>query len=198
MAVGVTVSVAVVSISLRSSLGLSGPLAVVMAVGGGQTVQGTAMDGGHDRGVGDGVGVPVAVEGLSLSLGLGISGPLAIVAMSVSVSVSVAVSVSMSVGKSVAVTVVGIGLRGSLGSSLGISGPLAVEVSQVVTVAMSVPVAVAKSVSITVMAIGQSVAVSVVGISLRGGLGRNGGNHAQGSDSNRFHHYDSVQARGFS
>merc|ERR1712127_931042 len=192
MAVGVTVSVAVVSISLRSSLGLSGPLSVVVAVGGGQTVQGTAMDGGHDRGVGDGVGVPVAVEGLSLSLGLSISGPLAVVPMSVSISVSVAVSVSMTV------TVVGIGLRGSLGSSLSISGPLAVEVSQVVSVAMSVPVAVAKSVSITVMAIGQSVAVSVVGISLRGGLGRNGGNHAQGSDSNRFHHYDSVQARGFS
>merc|ERR1719391_1251453 len=110
--VGIPVVVVSIGISFRSSgssgLGISGPLAVVVAVetaiDRGKSVKRASVDGGHNRGSSH-KRVAVAVVGISLSSGLGISRPLAIV-VSKGIGVSVvAVSVAMSVGEAMAVVV---------------------------------------------------------------------------------------------
>ena len=109
--VGIPVVVVGIGIGFRSSsssgLGISGPLAIVVAVetaiDRGESVQRTSVDGGH--GVRGSSHKGVAVVGISISSGLGISRPLAIV-VSKGIGVSVvAVSVAVSVGESMAVVV---------------------------------------------------------------------------------------------
>merc|ERR1712072_645883 len=101
---GVPVVVVSIGISFRGSgssgLGISGPLAIVVAVetavDRGKSVKRTSVDSGHSGGSSH---KRVAVVGISLSSGLSISRPLAIV-VSKGIGVSVvAVSVAMSVGK---------------------------------------------------------------------------------------------------
>merc|ERR1712076_260789 len=118
--VGKTVAVAVVGkpvvvvgigISFGSSgssgLGISGPLAIVVAVetaiDRGKTVGRTTVDSGHNRGMSS--HKRVAVVGISISSRLGISRPLAIV-VSIGIGVSVvAMSVAVSVGKGMTIVV---------------------------------------------------------------------------------------------
>merc|ERR1719150_3602393 len=117
------------------------------------------------------VGISMSVVSMSISIvsigsisgGLGISGPLAIVVSMVGIWVSivsmVGISISM-VGKSVSVSVESISLGLSSGSRLGISGPLAIVVAIVKT-----------------------------GISRCISLASSSGEHAQGNNSNGFHHF---------
>ena len=104
--VGIPVVVVSIGISFRSSgssgLGISGPLAKVVAVETaiGESVKGTSVDGGHmwDSSHKRVANAVVAKVGISFSSGLGISRPLAIV-----VSKGIGVSVVAGVGKPVAV-----------------------------------------------------------------------------------------------
>merc|ERR1711970_448093 len=102
--VGIPVVVVSIGISFRSSgssgLGISGPLAVVVAVetaiDRGKSVKRTSVDGGHTVDGGSSH-KRVAGVGVTISSGLSISRPLAIV-VSKGIGVSVvAVSVAMSV-----------------------------------------------------------------------------------------------------
>merc|ERR1712212_235829 len=102
--VGIPVGVVGIGISFRSSgssgLGISGPLAKVVAVETaiGESVKRTSVDGGHMWDSSHKRIAIVAKVGISLSSGLSISRPLAIV-----VSKSIGVSVVAGVGKPVAV-----------------------------------------------------------------------------------------------
>merc|ERR1719186_1024043 len=104
--VGVAVMVVSIGISFRSSgssgLGISGPLAVVVAVetAVGESMEGTSVDGGHNGGSSHSkrVAKVAAIVGISIGSGLGISRPLAIV-----VSIGIGVSVVAGVGEAVAV-----------------------------------------------------------------------------------------------
>merc|ERR1719237_1351180 len=91
-----------IGIGFRSSLGISGPLAIVVAVetaiDRGESVQRTSVDGGP--GVRGSSHKGVAVVGVRICSGLRISRPLAIV-----VSKGIGVSVSVSVGEPMAVMV---------------------------------------------------------------------------------------------
>merc|ERR1719422_2256278 len=125
----------------------------------------------------------------SISSGLSISRPLAIVVSMVSIAISM---VSKSVSVSVESISISLGLSGSGG--LGISGPLAIVVSIVVGIWVSIVsmVGIAKGMSISI------VTIVIASISRCFGLASNGGEHAQGNNSNGFHHFDCLQARGFS
>merc|ERR550539_897508 len=108
--VGIPVVVVGIGIGFRSSssgLGISGPLAIVVAIetaiDRGESVQRTSVDGGH--GVRGSSHKRVAVVGVRICSGLRISRPLAIV-VSKGIGVSVvAVSVAVSVGEPMAVMV---------------------------------------------------------------------------------------------
>merc|ERR1719516_627379 len=114
----------------------------------------------------------------SISSGLSISGPLAIVVSMVSKSVSVSVeSISISLGL-------------SSSSWLSISGPLAIVVSIVVGIWVSI----VSMVGIAKMSI-SIVTIEIASISRCFSLTSNGGEHAQGNNSNGFHHFDCLQAR---
>merc|ERR1712165_530129 len=149
-----------------------------------------------------GKSVSVSVESISLGLssgsGLGISGPLAIVvAIVVGIWVSivsmVGIAISM-VGKSVSVSVESISLGLSSGSRLGVSRPLAIVVAIVVGIWGSI---------VSMVGIAKMMAISIVtivktGISRCISLASSSGEHAQGNNSNGFHHFGCLQARGFS
>merc|ERR1712212_1092280 len=111
--VGIPVVVVSIGISFRSSgssgLGISGPLAVVVAVetAVGESVERASVDGGHNGGSGHSkrVAKVAAIVGISIGSGLGISRPLAIV-VSIGIGVSVvAVSVAVSIGKGMTIVV---------------------------------------------------------------------------------------------
>merc|ERR1719174_2997220 len=111
--VGIPVVVVSIGISFGSSgssgLGISGPLAVVVPVETaiGESVEGTSMDGGHNRGSSHSkrVAKVAAIVGISIGSGLGISRPLAIV-VSIGIGVSVvAVSIAVSIGKAMTIVV---------------------------------------------------------------------------------------------
>merc|ERR1711887_434401 len=107
----------------------------------------------------------------------------------------VGISISM-VGKSVSVSVESISISLGLSSSsgLGISGPLSIVMAIVVGIWVSIVsmVGIAKMMAISIVTI---VKTSVSrGIS----LASSSGEHAQGNNSNGFHHFDCLQARGFS
>merc|ERR1711913_224815 len=128
----------------------------------------------------------VSVQVSSISSGLGISGPLAIVSMvgiwvgiSVVSVVGIAVSVvSICKGMSV-VSVVSISISGGLSSSR----PLAIVVSVMVGIWVSIVTMVGKTIAIVA-------AIEVSGISTCFSLASSGGEHAQGNNSNGFHHLD--------
>merc|ERR550534_1692758 len=122
----------------------------------------------------------------SISGGLGISGPLAIV-----VAKMMAISISM-VGKSVSVSVESISISLGLSSSsgLGISGPLAIVVSMVgIWVSIVSMMGIAKMMAISIVTIVKT------SISRCISLASSSGEHAQGNNSNGFHHFDCLQAR---
>merc|ERR1712209_111537 len=124
----------------------------------------------------------------SISSGLGISRPLAIVVSMVSIWISV-------VSKSISVSVESISISFGLSSSswLCISGPLAIVVSIVVGIWVSI----VSMVGIAKMSI-SIVTIEIASISRCFSHASNGGEHAQGNNSNGFHHFDCLQARGFS
>merc|ERR1719342_108482 len=132
----------------------------------------------------------------SISSGLGISRPLAIVVSMVGIWVSIVSMVSIAisvVSKSVSVSVESISISLGLSSSgrLGISGPLAIVVSIVVGIWVSIVsmVGIAKGMSISI------VTVEIASISRCFSLTSYGGEHAQGNNSNGFHHFECLQAR---
>ena len=114
--VGIAMVVEGIGIGFRGSdssgLGISGPLAIVVAIetvgDRGETMQRTSMDGGH---TGDSshkrVAVVAAIVGISISSRLSISRPLAVVVSEVSkVGVSiVAVVEPMAIGEAMAIVV---------------------------------------------------------------------------------------------
>merc|ERR1712012_426617 len=146
--------------------------------------------------------VSISVESISISLGLSssswlsISGPLTIV---VSIVVGIWVSKVSMVGitKVMSISIMsissGLSISGPLaiGSSwLSISGPLAIVVSIVVGIWVSMVCIAKMSISM--------VTIEIASISRCFSLASNGGEHAQGNNSNGFHHFDCLQARGFS
>merc|ERR1711862_936644 len=102
--------------------------------------------------------------------------------------VSIAISV---VCKSVSVESISISLGLSGSGGLGISGPLPIVVSIVVGIWVSM-VGIAKGMSISI------VTIEMTSISRCFSLASYGGEHAQGNNSNGFHHFECLQARGFS
>merc|ERR1711982_315752 len=117
----------------------------------------------------------------------------------VSVVSMVGISVSVvGIGKRVSiVSVESISISLGLSSSggLGISGPLAIVVSiSMVGIWVSIVsmVGIAKGMSISI------VTIEIASISRCFSLASNGGEHAQGNNSNGFHHCECLQARGFS
>merc|ERR1712113_229799 len=123
----------------------------------------------------------------SISGGLGISRPLATIVSMVGISISM-------VGKSVSVSVESISLGLSSSSGLGISRPLAIVVAIVVGIWVSIVsmVGIAKMMAISIVTIEKS------SISRCISLASSSGEHAQGNNSNGFHHFECLQARGFS
>merc|ERR1711892_836853 len=110
-----------------------------------------------------------AVSVISISSGLSISGPLAVVSM---------------VGMSMTIVSISSGL--SSGSWLGISRPLAI-----ISVSISM-VGISYSMTITM------VAIVGAGISTGFSLTGSSGEQTEGNNSNGFHHFECLQARGFS
>merc|ERR1719228_687639 len=136
----------------------------------------------------------VSIQVSSISSRLGISGPLAIVVsiagiwVSIVSVVGIAVSVvSICKGMSV-VSVVSISISGGLGSGsgLGISGPLAIVMSVMVGIWVSIVTMVGKTIAIVA-------AIEVSSISTCFSLASSGGKHAQGNNSNGFHHLDACK-----
>merc|ERR1719495_1066775 len=117
----------------------------------------------------------------------------------VSIVSMVGISISM-VGKSVSVSVESISLGLSSGSGLGISGPLAI----VVAIVVGIWVSIVSMVGIAISMVGKSVSVESIslGLSSSSGLGisrcislaSSSGEHAQGNNSNGFHHFECLQA----
>merc|ERR1712226_1359005 len=111
--VGIPVVVVGIGISFGSSgssgLGISGPLAIVVAVetaiDRGKTVERTTVDSGHNRGMSS--HKRVAVVGISISSRLGISRPLAV---AVSVGKGMTIVVAKVVAVAVAMGVVGVSI----------------------------------------------------------------------------------------
>merc|ERR1711892_71013 len=139
-----------------------------------------------------------AVSVISISSGLSISGPLAIVSM-------VGMSMSMvGISKGMSITIVSISSGLSCGSWLGISRPLAiisvsismVGISYGMTITMTISMAI---ISTETMAISISM-VAIVGTGISTGFSLTGssGEQTEGSNSNGFHHFECLQARGFS
>merc|ERR1712083_995578 len=123
------------------------------------------------------VGIRVAIESM-----VGIS--MAIVGMCIAIVSIAKVSIAM-----VSIVSISSGLR------LGISRPLAIVVSMVpvwVSIAMVSMVAIAKVVAIAI------VAIEDTSISTCFSFTSSSGEHAQGNNSNGFHHFQCLQARGFS
>merc|ERR550534_1814986 len=122
----------------------------------------------------------------SISGGLGISGPLAIV-----VAKMMAISISM-VGKSISVSVESISISLGLSSSSGlsISRPLAIVVSMVgIWVSIVSMVGIAKMMAISIVTIVKTSISRCISIP------SSSGKHAQGNNSNGFHHFECLQAR---
>merc|ERR1719205_36786 len=123
----------------------------------------------------------VSIQVSSISSVVGIAVWVSIVSV-VGIAVSV---VSICKGMSV-VSVVSISISGGLssGSGLGISGPLAIAiVAIVVAIWVSIVTMVGKAIAIVA-------AIEVASISTCFSLASSGGEHAQGNNSNGFHHLD--------
>merc|ERR1719430_133665 len=134
----------------------------------------------------------------SVSGGLGISGPLAIIVSMVGIWVSIVsmVGISMSV-VSMSISIVSIGsisLGLSSSSGLSISGPFAI----VVTIVVGIWVSIVSMVGIAEMMAISIVTIEKTSISRCISLASSSGEHAQGNNSNGFHHFECLQARGFS
>merc|ERR1711913_270679 len=139
------------------------------------------------------VSMSIAIVSIgSISSGLGISRPLAIV---VSMAIST-IEVSIISMETMAIAIGAIEDTSiSSGLRLGISRPLAIVVSMVpvwVSIAMVSMVAIAKVVAIAIGAIEDA------SISTCFSFTSSSGEHAQGNNSNGFHHFQCLQARGFS
>merc|ERR1711942_599471 len=110
--------------------------------------------------------------------------------------VSIVSMVGIAKEKSISISVESISISLGLSSSggLSISGPLAIVMSIVVGIWVSIVsmVGIAKGMSISI------VTIEIASISRGISLASNGGEHAQGDNSNGFHHFDCLQARGFS
>merc|ERR1719420_145425 len=111
--VGIPVVVVGIGISFRSSgssgLGISGPLAILVAI---ETSIGESMDGGHNRGMSSHkrgmshkrVAIVATIMGIGISSGLGISRPFAIeVSKVVSKVAGIGKTKSMAIDKRVSV-----------------------------------------------------------------------------------------------
>merc|ERR1740131_90972 len=100
----------------------------------------------------------------------------------------------MGIGKRVSVVSVesiSISLGLGSGSGLGISGPLAI----VVTIVVGIWVSIVSMVGIAKMMAISIVAIEKTSISRCISLASSSGEHAQGNDSNGFHHFECLQAR---
>merc|ERR1711874_805751 len=149
------------------------------------------------------VGISMAIVSMSIAIGsissgLGISRPLAIeVAIVVGIwvcIVSIGMGIAMVSIAKVSIAMVSI-VSISSGLRLGISRSLAIVVSMVpvwVTISMVSMMAIAKVVAIAI------VAIEDTSISTCFSFTSNSGEHAQGNNSNGFHHFQCLQARGFS
>merc|ERR1712166_1175318 len=110
------------------------------------------------------------------------------ISMSVTISMSISEGMSVSmvgISKGMSITIVSISSGLSSSSWLGISRPLAI-------ITMSV-------ISTKTMAISISmVAIVCTGISTGFSLTGSSGEQTEGNNSNGFHHFECLQARGFS
>merc|ERR1711894_801548 len=123
----------------------------------------------------------VSMVGIRVAIVSMVSISMAIVSMSIAI-----VTISM-----VSIAIVSIG---SISSGLGISRPLAIVVAMVVGIWVSI---------VSMVGIAKMMAISIVtivktSISRCISLASSSGEHAQGNNSNGFHHFECLQARGFS
>merc|ERR1719347_1049941 len=117
----------------------------------------------------------------SISSGLGISRPLAI-EMSVMVGIWVSIVSMVGIAKMVSVSIGTIDDSG-ISFRLGISRPLAIVMSIMVGIRVSIVTMVGKMVSISI------VSIEITSISTCFSFTGSSGEHAQGSNSNGFHHF---------
>merc|ERR1719456_418895 len=97
------------------------------------------------------------------------------------VGIRVSIVSMVGISKMVSISIVSIG---SISSGLSISGPLAIVMSVVgIWVSIVSMVGIAKSMTISI------VTIKVSGISRCVSLASNSGEHAQGDNGNRFHHF---------
>merc|ERR1719483_827960 len=124
---------------------------------------------------------------------------------SMSISIPEGMSISMvGISKGMSITIVGISSGLGSRSWLGISGPLAiisvsismVGISYSMTITMTISMAI---ISTKTMAISISM-VAIVGTCISTGFSLTGssGEQREGNNSNGFHHFECLQARGFS
>merc|ERR1712106_172723 len=133
------------------------------------------------------------VSVISISSGLSISGPLAVVSM-------VGMSMSMvGISKGMPITIVSISSGLSSSSWLGISRPLAIISVSISMVGISYSMTITMTISMETMAISIS-KVAIVGTGISTGFSLTGSSSEQteGNNSNGFHHFVCLQARGFS
>merc|ERR1711997_881973 len=107
------------------------------------------------------------------------------------VGVWVSIVSMVGIAKVMAISIVSIG---SISGGLGISGPSAIVVAIMVGIWVSI---------VSMVGIAKMMAISIVtivktSISRCISLASSSGEHAQGNNSNGFHHFDCLQARGFS
>merc|ERR1711892_1303848 len=125
------------------------------------------------------------------------------ITISMSMSITEGMSVSMvGISKGMSITIVSISSGLSSSSWLGISRPLAiisvsvpmVGISYSMTITMTISMAI---ISTKTMAISM---VAIVGTGISTGFSLTGcsGEQTEGNNSNGFHHFECLQARGFS
>merc|ERR1712029_385645 len=139
--------------------------------------------------------VSIAIVAIgSIGSRLGISGPLAIV-MSIMVGIRVSIVSMVGISKMMSISIMTI-MDTSSGISFrfSVSRPLAIVVSIVVGIWVSI---------VSMVGIAKMMAISIVtivktSISRCISLASSSGEHAQGNNSNGFHHFECLRARGFS
>merc|ERR1712106_1287954 len=127
------------------------------------------------------------------------------ITISMSISISEGMSISMvGISKGMTITIVSISSRLSSSRWLGISRPLAIisvsismvgiSYSMAITMTISMPIISTKTMAITISM------VAIVGNCISTGFSLTGssGEQTEGNNSNGFHHFECLQARGFS
>merc|ERR1711874_204777 len=118
--------------------------------------------------------------------------------------VGIRVAIVSMVGISMAIVSMSIAIVsiGSISSGLGISRPLAIVVSMAIGVTRSIVSKTISTIEVSIISM-ETMAIAIgaiedTSISTCFSFTSSSGEHAQGNNSNGFHHFQCLQARGFS